>query len=133
MVFGYNTCNVVQVSIFDLLIVFGHCGAANGQTPTFKPDDGMGVLFHIFVQDHVFIEDEDADMTIKRNFTSAGLFTIQSKLIYQQLLIQEFPAGPTHCAMTMIQSLIYKFNELQQEVAGIERGSEDFHAIKELS
>ena len=73
-----------------------------------------------------------ADMTIKRNFTSAGLFTIQSKLIYQQLLIQEFP-GPTNCAKTMIQSLIYKFNELQQEVAGIEQGSEDFHAIKELS
>ena len=33
----------------------------------------------------------------------------------------------------MIQSLIYKFNELQQEAAGIDRGSEEFHAIKELA
>ena len=33
----------------------------------------------------------------------------------------------------MIQSLIYKFNELQQEQGTIERGSEDFHAIKELA
>ena len=33
----------------------------------------------------------------------------------------------------MIQSLIYKFNELQQESGIIDRGSEDFHAIKELA
>merc|ERR1719461_553080 len=33
----------------------------------------------------------------------------------------------------MIQSLIYKFNELQQEAGGIDRGSEDIHAIKELA
>ena len=39
----------------------------------------------------------------------------------------------TNCAKTMIQSLIYKFNELQQEQGTIERGSEDFHAIKELA
>ena len=39
----------------------------------------------------------------------------------------------TNCAKTMIQSLIYKFNELQQEQGVIERGSEDFHAIKELA
>ena len=39
----------------------------------------------------------------------------------------------TNCAKTMIQSLIYKFNELQQEAGGIDRGSEEFHAIKELA
>ena len=39
----------------------------------------------------------------------------------------------TNCAKTMIQSLIYKFNELQQEQGVIERASEDFHAIKELA
>merc|ERR1719158_2028433 len=33
----------------------------------------------------------------------------------------------------MIQSLIYKFNELQQEAGVIDRGSEEFHAIKELA
>ena len=33
----------------------------------------------------------------------------------------------------MIQSLIYKFNELQQEAGGIDRGGEEFHAIKELA
>ena len=54
------------ISICDLLIVFGHCGEANGQTPlkplAFKPDEGMGVLLNIFIQDHVFIEDEDEDI-----------------------------------------------------------------------
>merc|ERR1712112_512904 len=43
----------------------------------------------------------------------------------------------TNCAKTMIQSLIYKFNELQQETSeqerGLDRGSEEFHAIKELA
>jgi len=39
----------------------------------------------------------------------------------------------TNCAKTMIQSLIYKFNELQQESGGIDRGGEEFHAIKELA
>merc|ERR1719308_652533 len=37
----------------------------------------------------------------------------------------------------MIQSLIYKFNELQQETSeqerGLDRGSEEFHSIKELA
>merc|ERR1719461_534689 len=33
----------------------------------------------------------------------------------------------------MIQSLIYKFNELQQEAGGIDRSCEEFHAIKELA
>ena len=42
--------------------MFGHCGEANGQTLTFKPDEGMGVLFNIFIQDHVFIEDENEDI-----------------------------------------------------------------------
>ena len=54
------------ISICDLLIVFGHCGEATGQAPlkplAFKPDEGMGVLLNIFIQDHVFIEDEDEDI-----------------------------------------------------------------------
>ena len=54
------------ISICDLLIVFGHCGEASGQAPlkplAFKPDEGMGVLLNIFIQDHVFIEDEDEDI-----------------------------------------------------------------------
>ena len=35
----------------------------------------------------------------------------------------------------MIQALIFKFSELQQETAGgkVDRGSEEFHAIKELA
>ena len=37
--------------------------------------------------------------------------------------------------ITMIQALIFKFSELQQETAGgkVDRGSEEFHAIKELA
>ena len=54
------------ISICDLLIVFGHCGEGSGQTPlkplAFKPDQGMGVLLNIFIQHHVFIEDDDEDI-----------------------------------------------------------------------
>ena len=38
-----------------------------------------------------------------------------------------------NCAKTMVQALIYKFNELKQEQGGIRRNSEEFHSIKELA
>ena len=115
--------------------MFGHCGEANGQTLTFKPDEGMGVLFNIFIQDHVFIEDEDEDIDDhqkieelpKRRFVLNTikidlLRTSYSGISYTNQLCQDNDPVSHH-----------KFNELQQEVAGIERGSEDFHAIKKLS
>lgn len=40
----------------------------------------------------------------------------------------------TNCAKTMVQALIYKFNELKEEhPRGIRRNSEEFHSIKELA
>ena len=39
----------------------------------------------------------------------------------------------TNCAKTMIISLIYKFNELQQDSSIVDRSCEEFHAIKELA
>ena len=39
----------------------------------------------------------------------------------------------TNCAKTMVQALIYKFNELKQEHGGIRRNSDEFHSIKELA
>jgi cohesin complex subunit SA-1/2 len=38
-----------------------------------------------------------------------------------------------NCAKTMIQALIFKFTELQQTGGKVDRGSEEFHAIKELA
>ena len=35
--------------------------------------------------------------------------------------------------ITMIQALIFKFTELQQTGGKVDRGSEEFHAIKELA
>ena len=64
--------NVVQLkeeaflSVCDLLIVFGHCGKAPGQAAleplALHPDRGMGELLNIFIQDHVFIDDDDEDI-----------------------------------------------------------------------
>ena len=39
----------------------------------------------------------------------------------------------TNCAKVMVQSLIYKFNELMQEQREIRRNTEEFHNIKELA
>ena len=51
------------ISICDLLIVFGHCGENKGEallTPLqYKPDQPHGTLLNIFVQYHVYIEDEE--------------------------------------------------------------------------
>ena len=38
-----------------------------------------------------------------------------------------------NCAKTMIQSLIYKFQDLQDVRGRTDRSSEEFHAIKELA
>jgi len=156
------------ISICDLLIVFGHCGEASGQTPmkplAFKPDEGMGVLLNIFIQDHVFIEDEDEDIDdhqkIEELHKRRNFLACYCKLVVYNVLPTKSAAdvlkhyvtfyndygdiikatlgkarenNKTNCAKTMIQSLIYKFNELQQEAGGIDRGSEEFHAIKELA
>merc|ERR1712025_806974 len=156
------------ISICDLLLVFGHCGEASGQTPmkplAFKPDEGMGVLLNIFIQDHVFIEDEDEEIDdhqkIEELHKRRNFLACYCKLVVYNVLPTKSAAevlkhyvslyndygdiikatlgkarenNKTNCAKTMIQSLIYKFNELQQEAGGIDRGSEEFHAIKELA
>ena len=54
------------ISICDLLIVFGHCGENKGEDLLkplqYKPDQPLGTVLNIFVQDHVFIDDEDEDI-----------------------------------------------------------------------
>ena len=54
------------LSVCDLLIVFGHCGKAPGQAAlaplAFHPDRDMGELLNMFIQDHVFINDEDEEI-----------------------------------------------------------------------
>ena len=54
------------LSVCDLLIVFGHCGKAPGQAAlaplAFHPDRSMGELLNMFIQDHVFIDDEDEEI-----------------------------------------------------------------------
>ena len=54
------------ISVCDLLIVFGHCGRGPGQAAlaplAFHPDRGMAGLLNIFIQDHVFIDDDDEDI-----------------------------------------------------------------------
>ena len=54
------------LSICDLLIMFGHCGKAPGQAALapleFRPDKSIAELLNIFIQDHVFIDDDDEDI-----------------------------------------------------------------------
>ena len=54
------------ISICDLLIVFGHCGENKGEALLkplqYKPDQPLGTVLNIFVQDHVFIDDEEEDI-----------------------------------------------------------------------
>ena len=156
------------ISICDLLIVFGHCGEASGQSAlkplTFKPDAGMGMKLNIFIQDHVFIDDDDEEIDdhqkIEELHKRRNFLACYCKLVVYNVLPTKAAAevlkhyvsfyndygdiikatlgkarenNKTNCAKTMIQSLIYKFNELQQETGGINRSSEEFHAIKELA
>ena len=74
--------NVVQLkgeaflSVCDLLIVFGHCTADCGKAPgqatleplALHPDRGMAELLNIFIQDHVFIDDDDEDFDEKGEY-----------------------------------------------------------------
>ena len=54
------------ISICDLLTVFGHCGENKGEALLKplqnKPDQPLGTVLNIFVQDHVFIDDEEEDI-----------------------------------------------------------------------
>ena len=54
------------ISICDLLIVFGHCGENKGEALLkplqYKPDQPLGTVLNIFVQDHVFIDDDEEDI-----------------------------------------------------------------------
>merc|ERR1719325_184983 len=166
--------NVVQLkeeaflSVCDLLIVFGHCGKTPGQAAleplALHPDRGMGELLNTFIQDHVFIDDDDEDMDDhqkieelhkRRNFLACysklsvfGVLPTKTAAdvlkhyvtfyndygdIIKYTLNKTRENNKTNCAKTMVQALIYKFKELQQEQGTIERGSEDFHAIKELA
>merc|ERR1719189_1489578 len=167
--------NVVQLkeeaflSVCDLLIVFGHCGKAPGQAAleplALHPDPGMGELLNIFIQDHVFIDDDDEDIDDhqkieelhkRRNFLSSYCkLSIYNVLptktaadvlkhyvtfyndygdIIKYTLNKTRENNKTNCAKTMVQALIYKFNELKEEhVRGIRRNSEEFHSIKELA
>ena len=156
------------ISICDLLIVFGHCGENKGEALLkplqYKPDQALGTVLNIFVQDHVFIDDEEEDIDdhqkIEELHKRRNFLASYCKLVVYNVLPTKSAAdvlkhyvtfyndygdiikatlgkarenNKTNCAKTMIQSLIYKFNELQQEQGTIERGSEDFHAIKELA
>ena len=156
------------ISICDLLIVFGHCGEQASQAQLkplqYKPDQAMGTVLNIFVQDHVFIDDDDEDIDdhqkIEELHKRRNFLASYCKLVVYSVLPTKSAAdvlkhyvtfyndygdiikatlgkarenNKTNCAKTMIQSLIYKFNELQQETGEIERSSEEFHSIKELA
>merc|ERR1712112_650004 len=156
------------ISICDLLIVFGHCGEGSGQTPmkplAFKPDEGMGVLLNIFIQDHVFIEDDDDDIDdhqkIEELHKRRNFLACYCKLVVYNVLPTKTAAhvlkhyvtfyndygdiinatlgkardnNKINCAKTMIQSLIYKFQDLQDVRGRTDRSSEEFRAIKELA
>jgi len=156
------------ISICDLLIVFGHCGEASGQAALkplqYKPDQAMGTVLNIFVQDHVFIDDDDEEIDdhqkIEELHKRRNFLASYCKLVVYNVLPTKSAAdvlkhyvtfyndygdiikatlgkarenNKTNCAKTMIQSLIYKFNELQQETGTIERSGEEFHSIKELA
>jgi len=156
------------ISICDLLIVFGHCGEASGQSALkglqYKPDQAMGTVLNIFVQDHVFIDDDDEDIDdhqkIEELHKRRNFLASYCKLVVYNVLPTKSAAdvlkhyvtfyndygdiikatlgkarenNKTNCAKTMIQSLIYKFNELQQETGEIDRSGEEFHSIKELA
>merc|ERR1719384_66667 len=166
--------NVVQLkeeaflSVCALLIVFGHCGKAPGQASlaplALRPDTGMGELLNMFIQDHVFIDDDDEDIDDhqkieelhkRRNFLSCYCkLSIYNVLptkttadvlkhyvtfyndygdIIKYTLNKTRENNKTNCAKTMVQALIYKFNELKQEHGGIRRNSDEFHSIKELA
>ena len=156
------------ISICDLLIVFGHCGEQASQAQLkplqYKPDQAMGTVLNIFVQDHVFIDDDDEEIDdhqkIEELHKRRNFLASYCKLVVYSVLPTKSAAdvlkhyvtfyndygdiikatlgkarenNKTNCAKTMIQSLIYKFNELQQETGEIERSSEEFHSIKELA
>ena len=54
------------ISVCDLLIMFGHCGKKSGEADLapleYHPDRRMGELLNNFIQEHVFIEDDDEEM-----------------------------------------------------------------------
>ena len=54
------------ISVGDLLIIFGSCGKKAGESVLapleYQPDKRMGELLNTFIQDHVFIDDDDEDM-----------------------------------------------------------------------
>ena len=54
-------------------------------------------------------------------------------MLFQSTLNKTRENNKTNCAKTMVQALIYKFNELKQAHGRINRNSEDFHGIKELA
>ena len=53
--------------------------------------------------------------------------------MFQSTLNKTRENNKTNCAKTMVQALIYKFNELKEVHGGINRNSEEFHGIKELA
>merc|ERR1719147_136269 len=122
------------------------------------------MMLNIFIQDHVFIDDEDEEIDdhqkIEELHKRRNFLACYSKLVVYAVLPTKSAAdvlkhyvtfyndyrdiikatlgkarenNKTNCAKTMIQSLIYKFNELQQETGGIDRSGEEFHSIKELA
>ena len=54
------------ISVCDLLIIFGSSGKKAGDSVLapleYQPDKRMGDLLNTFIQDHVFIDDDDEDM-----------------------------------------------------------------------
>ena len=68
-------------------------------------------------------------MRIGYGWVSRGLLC----LFFQSTLNKTRENNKTNCAKTMVQALIYKFNELKEAHGGINRNSEEFHGIKELA
>merc|ERR1719147_698892 len=119
------------------------------------------MMLNIFIQDHVFIDDEEEDIDdhqkIEELHKRRNFLASYCKLVVYAVLPTKSAAdvlkhyvtfyndygdiikatlgkarenNKTNCAKTMVQSLIYKFNELQQameEGRNIDRGSEEFH------
>jgi len=152
------------ISVCDLLIVFGNCGKKALAPLEYHPDKRMGELLNHFIQEHVFIDDDDEDMDDhqkieelhkRRNFLACysklSVFAVLPTKtaadvlkhyvtfyndygdIIKSTLNKTRENNKTNCAKTMVQALIYKFNELKQAHGRINRNSEDFHGIKELA
>lgn len=154
------------ISVCDLLIVFSHMGEAKAPLNSlqYRPDKNIAELLDQFIQEHVFVEDDDEstddhqkieELHKRRNFLAC-----YCKLVVYNVLPTKTAAhvlkhyvtfyndygdiikatlgkardnNKINCAKTMVQSLIYKFQELQDARGKTDRSSDEFHAIKELA